>query len=142
MQAATAYKRGSQIFVHSSSRTTAGVWLLSEPVAAVAVDDPEELGRRILEALNASKDQVPHPKSWKNLFDPVLHLAGVKSWSTFVKSAKCVEIEAINGVAKLIPTRNLGADDGFSPLIEKAESCETSPDKLGAALLIVMRDSI
>jgi hypothetical protein len=142
MQAATAYKRGSQIFVHSSSRTTAGVWLLSEPVAAVAMDDAEELGRRIRDALDASKDQVPHPKSWKNLFDPVLHLAGVKSWNTFVKSAKCVEIEAANGVVRLIPTQNLGADDGFSPLLEKAASCEASPDKLGATLLMVMRDSI
>lgn len=57
--------------------------------------------------------QVTHPTSWKAIFDPVLKLAGVKTWGTFVKSAKFVEIERDSDGVWFSPTRILGADGGF-----------------------------
>ena len=123
MKAATAYLRGEKIFLHSSSKTTAGVWVLSMPVVVVEKGNLGDIGRLILDSLNASQDNVPHPKSWTNIFDPVLQLAGIKSWNAFAKSAKCVEIESDGERIFVIPTKNKGADDGFDPIKEKIRSC-------------------
>jgi hypothetical protein len=56
-------------------------------------NDPGQLGKAVFDALDGSQENVLHPTCWKGLFDPVLRLAGVKSWSAFARSAKCVEIE-------------------------------------------------
>lgn len=134
MKAATIYERKGKLYVHSSSKTTAGVWVINPPVLAVEKEATGEIGRAIRECLGASREGVPHPKSFTNLFDPVLDLAGVKSFGTFVKSAKCVEVETSGDAAvTLIPTRNEGVDDGFAPLPNKTEVALGSDKALGSA---------
>jgi hypothetical protein len=105
-------------------------------------EDADEVGRSIRECLAASREGVPHPKSFTNLFDPVLDLAGVKSLGTFVKSAKCVEVETSDGaVVTLIPTRNGGVDDGFAPLPNKSEVALGSDEALGSAAVAALAKS-
>lgn len=139
MKAATIYERKGKLYVHSSSKTTAGLWVINTPVLAVERDDIEEVGRSIRECLTASREGVPHPASFANLFDPVLDLAGVKSFNTFVKSAKCVEIEANDDTTvTLIPTRNDGAEDGFAPLPSRVEAVLGSNFALGSAAVAAL----
>jgi hypothetical protein len=138
MKATTAYERKGQIFLHASSKTTAGVWVISEPISAASKDDPVEIGRLALASLRGSTENAPHPKAWTNLFDPVLALAGVKSLDTFIKGAKCVEIELDGGQVKFIPTRNEGVEDGFAPLPERTRSTLESDERLGAELLAAL----
>lgn len=142
MKAATIYERNGKLYVHSSSKTTAGVWLINSPVLAVDKEDAGEIGRSIRECLAASREDVPHPKSFTSLFDPVLDLSGVKSFGTFVKSAKCVEVEMRDGAAvTLIPTRNEGVDDGFAPLPYKTEAPLGSDEALGSAAVAALEMS-
>ena len=142
MKVATIYERKGKLYVHSSSKTTAGVWVFNAPVLAVDKEDADEVGRSIRECLAASREGVPHPKSFTNLFDPVLDLAGVKSLGTFVKSAKCVEVETSDGaVVTLIPTRNGGVDDGFAPLPNKSEVALGSDEALGSAAVAALAKS-
>ena len=142
MQRATAYQRDGKIFLHASSRTTAGVWILSEPICAFEPTSVPLVVKHVIDALNGSKEKVPHPKTWKGLFDPVLQLAGVKALNTFMKSAKCVEIEFDVDRVSFIPTKNLGVDEGFEPLGIKTRKTEFgNPESLGNYLLSAFRDT-
>lgn len=138
MKAATIYERGGKVYIHSSSKTTAGVWVINAPVLTVKKEDVGELGRSIRRCLDASSEGVPHPKSFTNLFDPVLALAGVKSFNTFVKSAKCVEVEMAGETATLIPTRNEGAEDGFVPLPGNTQAAVDTDEALGSAAVAAL----
>jgi hypothetical protein len=139
VKAATIYERKGKLYVHSSSKTTAGVWVINAPALIVDKANVGELGHAIRECLAASREGVSHPSSLANLFDPVLDLAGVRSFGTFVKLAKCVEVETNDGVtATLIPTRNEGADDGFAPLPNRTEAILDSDEALGAAAVSVL----
>jgi hypothetical protein len=136
MKRATAYKRGQQIIIlHASSRTNVGVWILSAPVLVAEQNDPVQLGNAILTVLDGSKENIAHPTSWTGRFDVVLKLAGVKTWSVFAKSAKCVQIEFETNRISFLPTRNLGAKDGFEPLPAKVLSSPPESRRLGTELL-------
>lgn len=136
MKRVIAYQRKTQVFVFAQSQTTAGVWIMEGDAYAVDVGDAGQIGVVVSQALEVSKIDVPHPTSWKGLFDPVLKLAGVKSWSTFVKSARCVEIELDADGLWLLPTRNLGADGGFEQIGRYAcPATQSDPMALGQALL-------
>jgi hypothetical protein len=96
---AMAYQRKGMIFLHASSMTTDGVWILDAPALCVKYGDVPLLGKQVLAALRGSKENVPHPSREElgRLFDPVLRLANVKSWGTLSKSAQCVSIECEGG---------------------------------------------
>jgi hypothetical protein len=143
MKKATAYKHGDSLYVHALSKTTAGIWMLSQPVVSCSVsEDAVVVGRHLTDALNGSRENIPHPSSWKGVFDPVLQLAGIKSISTFNKAAKCVDIESDGAEAALVPTRNLGPDDGFEPISGLAQRASLNdPLKLGTALLKALEDA-
>ena len=49
MRAATIYERKGKLYVHSSSKTTAGVWVINAPVLAVEKEDTSEVGRAVRE---------------------------------------------------------------------------------------------
>ena len=137
MKAATAYKRGNALYLHSSSKTTAGVWIATPPFTKVDTDAlASSKGEAILQAIWGSQEGVPHPTNWKTLIDPLLALAGVKSWGTFMKNAACVGVESDAARLRLIPNRNLGPKEGFEPLLASALdlSCQAAPDEIGMAL--------
>jgi hypothetical protein len=138
MKAASIYGRGNKIYVHSSSKTTAGVWVMDAPVLVVEEGDARELGQSLRECLAASSEGIPHPKSFTNLSDLMLSLAGVKSYRTFAKSAKCVEVEMNGETATFIPTRNEGAEGGFVPLPGKAQIAGGGDDALGSAAIAAL----
>jgi hypothetical protein len=114
MQKATMYKRRGRFFLHASSRTTEGVWILTAPCLRFDEDcNDDEIGAGIRTTLNASQTGVAHPRTWTGLVDPLLGLAGVKSWSTLAKAARSVAIEEEGTAVLFIPTRNLGVEHGF-----------------------------
>jgi hypothetical protein len=116
MQLASIYWREGRYFVHPSSRTDAGVWILSEPVRALdATVGDAELGRSIVAALDASRTDGAHPRSFSGLSAPILAVAGLTSWSVFAKGARLVIVERENGTVSIVPNVNLGAK-GFEPL--------------------------
>ena len=139
MKAATIYERKGMLYVHSSSKTTAGIWMITPPVLAVVKHDTAGVGRAIRECLSASREGVPHPKVFTDLFTPVLNLAGVKSIGTFGKLAKCVEAEMDDGArVTLTPTRNGGSREGFVPLPDKALVALNSDEALGTAAVAAL----
>jgi hypothetical protein len=122
MKAATVYRRGGCIVVHSSSRTTSGFWIAAPPFLRLEETDsqPLALGDAIMAALTGSNSPVPPPLSWRGLLKPLLEQACVKSWETFVKNAHSVEVLFENNQFTIIPNRNLGPSEGFEPIDEKS----------------------
>jgi hypothetical protein len=137
MQAAVVYKRGDTYYIHSSSKTTAGVWIATAPFLKIEANStPSVIGAAVLQALDASHNLIPHPTSWRGLISPLLELGGVRSWATFVKHSKCLNVEADGERLRLIPNRNLGSKEGFEPSTNKTVelSFPSSPDRTGLAL--------
>ncbi len=143
MKKATSYKRGQRVFTHANSSTTAGVWILELPALVADATDVKLVGQQVAQAIQASKQGVPHPTSWKGLFDPVLSLAGVKSWSTFAKSARCVGLEWETDCVSIVSTENLGADGGFNDTERNnlPAAVLSDPQALGSALLAAFEKS-
>lgn len=136
MKRAIVYKRMSKYFVHASSRTTEGVWILTEPwLSADATVNDERLGEIIQAALAGSVSGIPHPTEWSGLLDPLLRLAGVNSWAKFAEAAASAEIETNDGTISILPTKNLGVEGGFEPLPSRIVTVDSEATReLGATV--------
>ena len=141
LKAATIYQHKGEMFVHGSSQTTAGLWILNEPVLHPATSSEIELGAAIRNCLASSRQNVPHPTDFSRMLDPVLKLAGVRSFETFVKSAKCVEVEMAETTISLRPMRNLGSKEGFEAMSQVHELVLAKDEELGRAAKSAIEES-
>lgn len=137
MRTAAAVKRGGRLFLHAYSLSLEGVWIMSRPIIALSEDcGGAVLGGAILEALNGSREGIPHPKSWSSVNDPLLRAAGVKSWKEFSKDARNVAIEEADGAITFLPSRLIPKDGSFVPSGDSRIAVRTlEPAVLGAELL-------
>jgi hypothetical protein len=136
MKRAAAYKREMKIYFHSDSKTTAGVWIATAPFVALEESDlPPRKGNCLREVLGHSQEGVPHPTRW-DLFDPMLKLAGVKSWSKFVKSTASCSVELEGDQFQFIPYKNLGPSKGYVQIQDRKMviSADASDKELGILL--------
>lgn len=135
MRSAKVYRRNGVWIFHTDCKTTAGVWVAAAPFLR-SDGDPAELGECLVQVLNSSVEGIPHPTQWSNLFNPVLELAGVKSWNAFVKGAMLVGIESDTNDITLTPHRTLSPKEGFEPIHDCSVSllADAAASKLGTAL--------
>jgi hypothetical protein len=63
-------------------------------------------------------------------------MAGVKSWSTFMRTAKTVMLELENGRLSILPHTKHGSKGATQSIPEKAValSIDAPPDEIGAAM--------
>jgi hypothetical protein len=139
MKAATAYQKSDGIYLHSSSQTTAGVWVANSPFLKVGVDDSQSAkGHAVVAVVNASSKGIPHPKQeeWSGVFAPMLELAAVKSLKAFEKDAVCCGLEVEEERLSIIPHRKLGRNQGYEPIADKTVKLAfgSSAVEIGAAL--------
>lgn len=133
---AVMYLRRGTYLIHAQSTTIDGIGILwghvtRAPIGTCAID----LGSMINTALNNSLSGVPHPLQgdWKDIPRPLFDAAAIQSWSAFVKGARCISIALESeGRVSLLPTRNLGARDGFVPLRDREVVLgDSDPETLG-----------
>lgn len=125
---AQAYLRMDRIFMCTQSRTTAGVWIWTEPFFAVDAADHEGLGEALRLTLNASRAQVPYAPPPADATAPMLELAGARTFSDFAADARCVQIARQDGRITFTPTRNGGPGEGFIELREQRLTAEEPDD--------------
>ncbi|MEU4423581.1 hypothetical protein AB0F81_23380 [Actinoplanes sp. NPDC024001] len=116
MQISEVYRRGKLILIDAMSRTVDGFWISSPPYLVLDVTaSPEEVGAALAQALAGSRQGVPNPpvRNAPSPIQPLLELAGVKSWNTFVKGASLVLVEQEKRSVVFKPHRNRGARQGF-----------------------------
>jgi hypothetical protein len=137
MASATIYQRNDGLYLHSDSRTTAGVLIATPPFLKLHLDASAiEKGDAVIGALKASQDCLTHPNEWSGIFTPMLQLAGVTNWAAFMKKSLCVTIDLKRDHITFAPHRNLGPKEGYDPISTKAVQirAESSPQTVGAAL--------
>lgn len=144
MKSAGIYHRKGRYLVHAQASTTEGLLIFSAPTFTFEDNvEPVELGRAIVVALDAFRPGVRHPRTsaeWKAVLAALLALGGVKTYSTFCRSARCVSIKEESGRVVLTPTRNLGARGGFDPdLANQLFTTRDDPARLGAAVVEACR---
>jgi hypothetical protein len=133
MQKAAAFLRKGRIFLHPYARTTLGFWIFSLPVY-VADESDQDVGGKLLAVLSNSAEGIPHPATWKGLTDPLLQAAGVRSFDSFTKFTRCLDITCDEDAVVLIPTKNGGPRDAFLHLNDKAITCSPSESDLASAV--------
>lgn len=142
-RAATVYWRAGQCYLHSESMTTDGLWVAHAPFLTVGEEDVVRLGCAIQECLSASGEPVNRPRSIEELLQPMLQLAGFKSYVRFAKSSKCVAVTTSdNNSVTLSPTRNGGSLDGFQQLSQKALTVSNTAEELGMAAVEALAQSL
>jgi hypothetical protein len=72
-----------------------------------------------LNVLERSRLKIPHPTDWDSVYYPLPEMAGVKSWSTFMKGSRLLTLEVDVSVLVVTPTKNLGPEEGHVPLDDK-----------------------
>ena len=96
--------------------------------------DDRALQHAIRSALDASRTNIPHLRVWKGILDPLLSLAGVKSWTALSRRATCIEVEEEGPRIVLVPTKNLGQREGFEADISKKIAVDAASDELVATV--------
>ena len=139
MKTGTAYKRNDGWYFHAFSKTTDGVYVATQPYIKLDIDaHADALGQAVLDALAWSIEQVPHPtpKEGEKLFDPVLNLAGVKTWAAFSRDATSADFRSDDQWLTLEPWKNAGAKAGFVPIAGTAVRIpiDSSTTDIGEAL--------
>ena len=133
---ATAYLRANRIFLCPMSLTDQGVGIANEPVLVAGPEDSDESnGDVVMQALEHSRQGVPHPTDWRGLVKPLMLASGTKSWNDFAKTAICCEIVEEGENVVLIPTRPDDKNRSFQRVSDLAISlCRPSHHELGKAL--------
>jgi hypothetical protein len=140
MKRATVYLRSGVIYMHASSKTTAGVWIFAPPCLRVELASTDrELGQEVARTLEGSQSGIAHPRQWGGLIEPLLQLANVKTWNAFARRASCVNVDLEASRISVVPMRNLGPDEGFlamtgSALVVDSEQLEEVGARVRQAL--------
>ncbi|ESZ31789.1 MULTISPECIES: hypothetical protein [unclassified Mesorhizobium] len=143
MKSATAYERNGKLFIFGQSKTIMGLWIEERPTLVIQKNEVAEIRKAVLNCLHLSKDGVPHPRQedWPKLNKEFAESLGVKSFSAFAKTARCVNISQDGGIIRLVPTQNRGSKIGFTPLEDKSQTLRETDDGLGEAVIFALSDS-
>lgn len=130
-------RRGRYV-AHSSSLTTDGLWIANGTFDLLDADaGDKELGAAVRRMLDASRSGVPAPdlRGGPSPFAPVLAALGLRSFATYAKGTRHVDVEQDGDEVLVTPTRNGGAREGFVGDTDQASRL-TAPDddELGGAL--------
>ena len=81
------FLRRGVVFVPSTDRTEAGFYMDVDPVEVVPLSDPDGVARALRRTVTRGNPIIPTPSRFAKIEPPVLKYSGVKSWSTFARSA-------------------------------------------------------
>jgi len=135
---AVIYRRKGAMFVAASHKTRAGFWVEDTKTSVVESDDADHIQNAIVEALARSREGIPTPARDADLVGSLLSAAGVSSWSTFAKLARCVDVHLKDHKLEITPYRNRGARDGFVPMTDRVVELPEDSAELGEAVLTAL----
>ena len=136
IKATAIYERKGVYLFHSQSKTTAGVWLATEPFLRLETNcSSDDRAVAALKALASSKESIPHPMPPVSRFQPMYELAKVKSWGQFIKGSRLVSIRMDRDKMLVKPYRNKGGKEGFQETGQPVElSLPVTNEQLGQAI--------
>lgn len=118
MKRISVYLRNGGLFVHPQAHTRNGLWILEKPVFTLVAGATEsEKESLCLRALSLSRRDVRDPEPSENISTPLLEVAGVRSWRTFMKGVKLCEVEETGSEFVFLPYKTVGS--GFEPINDR-----------------------
>jgi hypothetical protein len=138
MQSVAVYWREQRFFVAVIHGSDGGdPCIQSGPV--FVVQDVATLGQQILTALDLSRNNVPWPKDWKKVVEPLLSAAGVKSWPAFAKRATSIRVDRSGTLISLRPSSR-DEKGAFHDLPEQVQAVDSpSAEAIGALAASLLR---
>lgn len=117
---ASVYFFQGRALVHALGRTSRGAWIPVGAIRALPGDPLAGVATALLAALGESRQGLPDPADGVALLEPLLEASGARKWPDFLKAATCLGLEQRGELLSLVPTRNLGEEGGFEPLLPEA----------------------
>lgn len=133
-RSAVIYAIGDRLVVGASCRTPAGFRVDVEPRTLSMDASAEEFALALSNALAVSSAPIAPPRDWKSFFDPFLKAAGVRSHKAFMAATRLVSVDERDGTYTVMPSRNLGAKQGFEG--DPAQAINTSDLGQAASLAL------
>jgi len=126
-------------------QTTEGAWKGDLFVIFLEQDVPlVELGQKILNTLGMPRKIIPHPQSLPEANDRAkkwYKAMKIKSWKSFAKNAKDLELILYENKIEIMPTKNEQPKGFFEFLSEKSRFCPIDdPEALGQAIIDAFND--
>ena len=143
-QSIAIYEADDRYILHPWGTTKDGIGIAIEPLISIYKDDDlSELGEKIQDLLNKSKNSVPAPDDYKKLntfFKPV----GFNTWNSLQKKCKYCSITKSNNKIEITPQRNGGThgdNKGYSSLNDEKIllSAKTNSEELTESVLIAFK---
>ena len=138
MRACGVYIRKDEIFIHASAKDTFGIHRTSEPFFRLSQPaSPQELGQKVLQALNAYREGVPgelYVRGVKRPPSPFLIFTKLKSWKQLEHGAGYFSIAANDSDVEIVPT-TAAPKGGFLHRPDETVHCPPQADEIGRALL-------
>ncbi len=128
---ASVYFFQGRALVHALGRTVKGAWIPAGPIQVLPAEPVAGVASALLSALADSRQGLPQPEDWAAVMEPLLEASGAPKWPDFLKGAACLGVEQRDAVLSVVPTRNLGEEGGFEPLLTEA----VRPDRSDAGSL-------
>jgi len=138
MKKCSVYFRGGEIYVLASAKDVFGIDRSVEPFTQLSRQvEAQELGRNVLDALAAYRENIPgktYVRGVKEPPHPLLVFAGLKSWKAFEKGTICFMISDLGHEIEITPTVP-AEKGGYLHQPDKALRCQAQPEAIGALLL-------
>lgn len=132
-----------RIFVQSYAISTAGVCIATEFIETMPSDiSPNELAVSARRMFSHSISGVPHPTDFKKVAEPLLKVAGVKSWATFGNNSDSCSVSEIDGSYEIIPERKFKRQGAKTGVVESKRILNNPlDDELGQAIQTALKVS-
>ena len=92
------YLRKNIVYIPTMEKTVDGIYVASEPIAVVPVDNTDELQRAFRETFSLGNPIVPRVDFRKDKRPDVRQYAGVKTWAAFERGTTAWSIAEKEGV--------------------------------------------
>jgi hypothetical protein len=111
---ACVYERIGKLYIVPFARATSGLLVGAEPViTADASEGAKEVGEKILWALAAFREGIPHPDDFKAVVKPLLLASGAKTYAGFAKGARYISIGMDGDTVRFSPHKHEGKRGAF-----------------------------
>lgn len=135
------YRRPEASYIVTLGRTTAGVWSVTGEVATLDGGTSDQtVASAVRDALTPAAQVFPHPAqhewtAWtRQVQQPILRAAKVRSWTAFQGSAAVVSIEREGSVLTVTPMKVLRRPRGTSEPLHDSVITVIEPHDLAPAL--------
>ena len=120
------YGRRARVFVQLDHRIYGGPVYVGGEEVVESDPLPSDVGVKVRNALAQSRDITHPPEDLKSLQGPLLRLAGVSSWSSFVRGTKCMMIRLSGEDVKI----TFMHPKGISFVSDNSDDVVLAPDEL------------